>query len=171
MQRQAYVTNLNVALEKQAAAEAKGDVAAMIALQGAIKFNGGGHVNHSLFWTNLAPASAGGGAPPEGELATYINKAFGTFEVGLRSVCAWAIDAARWSPVLDYQWGGEQARLLGADVRLWGWPRTLRAVRAERGQRHACGRGHGHVCVCVGVGAAARARGHLLVDVHTSPRA
>ncbi len=78
---QAYVTNLNVALEKQQAAEAKGDLSALIALQGAIKFNGGGHVNHSIFWTNLAPVSRGGGAPPEGELAAYINKAFGSFEV------------------------------------------------------------------------------------------
>lgn len=56
-----YVTNLNAALEKYADAEAKGDVAAMIALQGAIKFNGGGHVNHSIFWTNLAPKSCDGG--------------------------------------------------------------------------------------------------------------
>lgn len=56
-----YVTNLNAALEKYADAEAKGDMAAMIALQGAIKFNGGGHVNHSIFWTNLAPTTCGGG--------------------------------------------------------------------------------------------------------------
>jgi Fe-Mn family superoxide dismutase len=33
-------------MEKYTEAEQKGDVAAMIALQGAIKFNGGGHVNH-----------------------------------------------------------------------------------------------------------------------------
>ena len=39
---QAYVTNLNAALEKQDAAMAKGDVASMIDLQAAIKFNGGG---------------------------------------------------------------------------------------------------------------------------------
>lgn len=39
---QAYVTNLNVALEKLAEAEHKGDVNAMIGLQSAIKFNGGG---------------------------------------------------------------------------------------------------------------------------------
>merc|ERR1712060_962152 len=40
---QAYVTNFNVALEKYAAAEAKGDIQTMIALQGVLKFNGGGH--------------------------------------------------------------------------------------------------------------------------------
>jgi len=50
-----YVNNLNAALEKYSGAQAKNDVATMISLQGAIKFNGGGHVNHSIFWTNLAP--------------------------------------------------------------------------------------------------------------------
>jgi Fe-Mn family superoxide dismutase len=58
---QTYVTNANLALKKHAEAEANGDVATMIGLHGAIKFNGGGHVNHSLFWKNLAPKSAGGG--------------------------------------------------------------------------------------------------------------
>ena len=43
---QTYVTNFNAAMEKYAEAELKGDVATMISLQGAIKFNGGGHVNH-----------------------------------------------------------------------------------------------------------------------------
>ena len=37
-----YVTNFNIAMEKYAEAEAKGDYATMISLQGAIKFNGGG---------------------------------------------------------------------------------------------------------------------------------
>lgn len=41
----AYVTQLNVALEKYQSAEKKQDVAAMIALQPAIRFNGGGHLN------------------------------------------------------------------------------------------------------------------------------
>ena len=76
----AYVTNLNKALEQYAEAEKKGDVAAMIALQSAIKFNGGGHVNHSIFWTNLAPTSAGGGTPPTGKLAEAINATFGSLE-------------------------------------------------------------------------------------------
>ncbi len=51
----AYVANLNKALEQYAEAQAKNDLAAMISLQSAINFNGGGHINHSIFWTNLAP--------------------------------------------------------------------------------------------------------------------
>jgi Fe-Mn family superoxide dismutase len=46
----------------------------------AIKFNGGGHLNHSIFWKNLAPPSKGGGGVPTGELATLINSKFGSFE-------------------------------------------------------------------------------------------
>ncbi|EGG14327.1 superoxide dismutase [Cavenderia fasciculata] len=77
---QAYVTNLNASLEKYAAAESAKDVAAMIGLQSAIKFNGGGHVNHSIFWTNLAPKNAQGGVSPSGPLADAINQQFGSLE-------------------------------------------------------------------------------------------
>ena len=52
----------------------------MVQLQGAIKFNGGGHLNHSIFWENLAPPSKGGGGAPEGELAALIDARFGSFE-------------------------------------------------------------------------------------------
>src|SRR5437016_2718963 len=58
---QAYVNNLNKALEQYADAEYKNDLQSMIALQSLIKFNGGGHINHSIFWTNLAPQKNGGG--------------------------------------------------------------------------------------------------------------
>lgn len=50
-----YVNNLNVAEEKLKEAVAKGDVNAQVALAPAIKFNGGGHLNHSIFWNNLSP--------------------------------------------------------------------------------------------------------------------
>jgi len=76
----AYVTNLNLALEKYREAEARADVAAMIASQQAIRFNGGGHVNHSIFWTNLAPVGKGGGEPPKGELAQAIQAEFGSLD-------------------------------------------------------------------------------------------
>ncbi len=77
---QAYVNNLNAALEKYQEAESKKEIAQMIALQSAIKFNGGGHVNHSIFWTNLAPVGKGGGEPPKGELGKAIKENFGSVE-------------------------------------------------------------------------------------------
>lgn len=77
---QAYVNNLNKALEQYAEAESKRNLAAMIALEPAIRFNGGGNINHSIFWTNLAPRDKGGGQMPEGELANAINKEFGSLQ-------------------------------------------------------------------------------------------
>uniref|UniRef100_A0A804UG93 Superoxide dismutase n=1 Tax=Zea mays TaxID=4577 RepID=A0A804UG93_MAIZE len=44
------------------------------------KFNGGGHVNHSIFWKNLKPISEGGGEPPHGKLGWAIDEDFGSFE-------------------------------------------------------------------------------------------
>ena len=91
---QAYVNNLNAALEKYAEAEKKGDVAAMIALQPAIRFNGGGHVNHSIFWTNLAPK----GGEPGGMLLEAIKKEFGSVEklVETMSAASVGIQGSGW---------------------------------------------------------------------------
>lgn len=75
-----YVTNLNAALEKYHEAETKHDVSATIALQSAVKFNGGGHINHSIFWTILAPTSLGLNGGPKGELAEMIARDFGSFD-------------------------------------------------------------------------------------------
>ena len=74
---QTYVNNLNAALTQMQEAQHKQDVKKVVQLQSAINFNGGGHVNHSIFWTNLAPKAQGGGAPPTGELAKAIEADFG----------------------------------------------------------------------------------------------
>lgn len=71
-----YVTNLNKALEQLAEANEKGDVATAVKLTAAVNFNGGGHVNHSLFWEIMSP---NGGGEPTGDLATAIDQAFGSF--------------------------------------------------------------------------------------------
>lgn len=76
----AYVTKLNEALEKYDQAVANEDLSTMISLQPAIRFNGGGHINHSIFWKNLAPKSKGGGEPPKGELANAIRQRWGSLE-------------------------------------------------------------------------------------------
>ncbi|KAK4476112.1 hypothetical protein MN116_000679 [Schistosoma mekongi] len=73
----AYVNNLNIAEEQFADAMSKRDVTKMISLQPALRFNGGGHINHSIFWHNLS--SKGGGAPT-GSLANAINEEFGSFD-------------------------------------------------------------------------------------------
>jgi Fe-Mn family superoxide dismutase len=77
----AYVTNLNAALEKYHDAETKNDVSQMIALQAAIKFNGGGHINHSIFWGILGPLSKMSQEGPKGDLAKMIDRDFGSFDL------------------------------------------------------------------------------------------
>lgn len=94
----AYVTNLNKALEQYEEAEKKEDLQAMIALEPVIRFNGGGHINHSIFWTNLAPKNQGGGKPPEGELAEAIQKEFGSLQAFMEQMNtkATAIQGSGW---------------------------------------------------------------------------
>lgn len=77
---QAYVSNFNAAMEKMREAVSKQDLAAAIALQPALRFNGGGHINHSIFWTNLAPKSKGGGEAPKGALKEAIQAQWGSLE-------------------------------------------------------------------------------------------
>lgn len=93
-----YVANLNKALEQLAEAEQKNDLPTQIGLQSAIKFNGGGHVNHSIFWTNLAPKSKGGGTPPSGPLADTINHTFGSLDKFIEQLSAKtiAIQGSGW---------------------------------------------------------------------------
>jgi superoxide dismutase, Fe-Mn family len=74
----AYVTNLNVALEKLDAAVSSSDVSGIIAVQSALKFNGGGHVNHTLFWENLSPS--GTSSLNDGALKAAICASFGDVE-------------------------------------------------------------------------------------------
>ncbi|KAF1990428.1 hypothetical protein K402DRAFT_390048 [Aulographum hederae CBS 113979] len=55
---QTYITNLNAALTNLQTAISGADIATQVSLQPVIRFNAGGHINHSLFWQNLAPASS-----------------------------------------------------------------------------------------------------------------
>jgi Fe-Mn family superoxide dismutase len=73
----AYVAGANTALEKLAAARASGEYDALVGLEKSLAFNLGGHVLHSMYWTNLSPD---GGGRPDGELAAAIDEHFGSFE-------------------------------------------------------------------------------------------
>ena len=74
---QAYVTGANAAVAALAAARDSGDFANVNKLEKDLAFNLGGHVNHSIFWTNLSPD---GGDKPVGELASAINDNFGSYD-------------------------------------------------------------------------------------------
>lgn len=79
-----YVTNLNNAIKGNAELESKSveELVANLdavpeAIRTAVRNNGGGHANHSLFWQLLSP---NGGGAPSGEIADAITKKFGSFE-------------------------------------------------------------------------------------------
>jgi superoxide dismutase, Fe-Mn family len=79
-----YVTNLNAALEKHPELQSK-SVEALLSnlsqvpedIRKTVQNNGGGHINHSMFWTIMKPD---GGGSPTGTLATAIQKTFGSYE-------------------------------------------------------------------------------------------
>lgn len=80
----AYVNNLNAALEKHPELQSKSAEDLLIDLNSvpedirtAVRNNGGGHVNHSMFWQIMGP---GGGGEPTGPIAEAINQAFGSFQ-------------------------------------------------------------------------------------------
>ena len=80
----AYVTNLNAALEKAPELQSrsiedlvKGINTVPEAVRTAVRNNGGGHINHSMFWQIMGP---GGGGAPTGAIADAINSSFGSFD-------------------------------------------------------------------------------------------
>ena len=81
-----YVTNLNAALEKHPEAD-PGNVEELLAninsvpedIRRAVRNNGGGHSNHTMFWQIMGPSGEGGGEPA-GDLATAIDASFGSFD-------------------------------------------------------------------------------------------
>jgi Fe-Mn family superoxide dismutase len=80
----AYVNNLNAALEKYADLQGKSaeelikDLASIPEdIRTAVRNNGGGHVNHTMFWEIMGP---GKGGAPTGAIAEAINSTFGSFE-------------------------------------------------------------------------------------------
>src|SRR5262245_53168178 len=81
---QAYVTNLNAAVKDQSQLEGKTieqilrDIQSVPeAIRTAVRNNGGGHANHSMFWEIMGP---GGGGAPTGDVAGAIDAAFGSYD-------------------------------------------------------------------------------------------
>ncbi len=104
----AYVNNLNAALEKHPALQSQSIEALVRGLntvpediRTAVRNNGGGHLNHTMFWEIMGP---GGGGAPTGAIAAAITGSFGSFDACKEQVVkagigrfgsgwAWVIDA------------------------------------------------------------------------------
>src|SRR5579864_7079612 len=85
----AYVNNLNAAIEKhpELASKSAEDLLRSLSsvpedIRTAVRNNGGGHVNHTMFWTIMGP---GGGGDPTGRIADAIKSTFGDFETFKKS--------------------------------------------------------------------------------------
>ena len=103
----AYVTNLNAALEKAPELQSKSieDLVKGInsvpeAIRTAVRNNGGGHLNHSMFWQIMAPQAGGA---PTGAIADAINSSFGSFDKLKEQFKAAAVGrfGSGWAWVID----------------------------------------------------------------------
>jgi len=92
---QTYVNGLNAAEASFASAPSPKERIALIA---ALKFNGGGHINHSLFWKNLAPAKTPQSTFKPGPLKEAIDREFGGVEAFVKEFNATtaAIQGSGW---------------------------------------------------------------------------
>ncbi len=76
-----YVKGLNAALDRLHAMRAEtADAATIQHWQRQLSFHAGGHLNHTLFWSGMAPADEDGGGAPTGILAEAINRNFGSYD-------------------------------------------------------------------------------------------
>ena len=103
----AYVTNLNAAIEKapELASKSLEDLVKGIssvpeAVRTAVRNNGGGHINHAMFWQIMGP---GGGGAPTGAIADAINSSFGGFDKLKEQLKAAALGrfGSGWAWVID----------------------------------------------------------------------
>ena len=93
---QGYVNNVNKALESAPAEFQNMPIEELLrnidripeAIRTAVRNNGGGHANHSLFWTIMSP---NGGGTPSGALADAINSTFGSFDAFKEKFTATAV--------------------------------------------------------------------------------
>ena len=103
----AYVTNVNKAIAGKADLESK-SVEQLISnldsvpadIRGAVRNNGGGHANHSLFWEIMAPD---GGGEPTGEIARELRATFGSFDSFKQQFTKAALDrfGSGWAWVIE----------------------------------------------------------------------
>lgn len=79
---QTYITNYNNLVPVLEEAVKKGDTEKIISLGNALKFNGGSHINHSIYWTNLSPVKKNGGQVPDKNslFRQHIEKTWGSIE-------------------------------------------------------------------------------------------
>ena len=107
-----YVEGANKASEMLEAARKEGDFSHIAAIERALAFNVSGHALHSIFWQNLTP---NGGGEPQGELASAIQRDFGSFE-GFKKQLTKAAEMSMGSGWAALVWEPMAARLLTVQI-------------------------------------------------------
>ncbi|EPE04155.1 superoxide dismutase [Ophiostoma piceae UAMH 11346] len=100
---QAYIASLNALQKNYSAAAAANNLHEQLALQPLLKFHGGGHINHALFWPSLAPAQSDDALYPETKAPSLV-----------------AAVAAQWGSLGAFK-AAFTAVLLGIQGSGWGW--------------------------------------------------
>lgn len=111
---QTYITNLNAALKSQQEAIQTADIPTQVSLQPGIKFNAGGHINHSLFWQNLCPANSSDAKPSSAPKLVEKIKATWGDETKFREAFKTAllgIQGSGWGWLVKVE-GGKEDRLV-----------------------------------------------------------
>ncbi|KAL4497291.1 hypothetical protein ABPG72_011226 [Tetrahymena utriculariae] len=97
---QTYVNNLNTIYEQISAAQKENDVQKIAQLQSGLRFNLGGHINHWIYWDNLAPTKNGGGVFPDenSPLTKAIKEKWSSYEnfINIFNTRTAAIQGSGW---------------------------------------------------------------------------
>ena len=103
---QAYVDGANNALAQMAEARESGNFGAINKFEKDLAFHLGGHINHSIFWTNM---QGHGAATPEGEISAAIDEFFGSYDAFIAhfTAVAMGIQGSGWA-VLSWDPVGKQ---------------------------------------------------------------
>ncbi|OIP44001.1 MAG: superoxide dismutase [Deltaproteobacteria bacterium CG2_30_63_29] len=90
-----YVAGANAALAKLEVLRKEGDFSTVKGIERDLAFHVSGHVNHTIFWESMGPD---GGGEPKGELATQLNKDFGSFAAfkGQFSAATTQVEGSGW---------------------------------------------------------------------------
>lgn len=116
LHHKAYVDGLNKAEEMLAAGRQSGDHGLTKHWEREIAFHGSGHLLHTVFWSNLAPAGKGGGGEPSGTLASKLKADFGGFAAFRDQFAAAAaqVEGSGWG-ILAYRPQDDQLVILTAE--------------------------------------------------------
>ena len=128
----AYVNGANAIFEKLEKSRQGGSDLDMKAMLKELSFHIGGHVLHSLFWENMAPAGKGGGGEPDGDLGAVVKEEFVNFERFKKEFtqATLSIEGSGWSALVYDKKSGRPLimQIEKHNLNIYPWADILMAV-------------------------------------------